>query len=425
MSKANYIPQAIFDNVEYLKLSKLPPHVSDRFDTDYNHAKQFLLSYQHNAETFKSFRREIERYAQYCWFIANKSMLDMCRSDIENYLSYCQNPPITWISNKNVVRFKMKNGLRISNKNWRPFVVSVSKSQRHLGIKPKRNQYKLSEKSFREIFTILNCYYNFLIQEEISEINPIIQVKQKSRFYRSTQGKAKVRRVSQLQWQTIIEIAEAMAARNPEKHERTLFIFSALYGMYLRISELTVSERWTPTMNDFEKDHDDHWWFTTVSKGNKERRIAVSQSMLAALSRWRSHLGLSPSLPLPSDNSPLIPKIIGHGGVSDTSHVRRIVQDCFDEAIASLRQRGLENDAQELSQATVHWLRHTGISDDVKVRPREHVRDDAGHSSSSITDRYIDINLRERHASAVYKSINHSAKDSIDSLESPSTGIVE
>lgn len=42
-----------------------------------------------------------------------------------------------------------------------------------------------------------------------------------------------------------------------------------------------------------------------------------------------------------------------------------------------------------------HWLWHTGISEDVKIRPREHVRDDAGHSSSAITDKYIDIELRE------------------------------
>jgi len=53
----------------------------------------------------------------------------------------------------------------------------------------------------------------------------------------------------------------------------------------------------------------------------------------------------------------------------------------------------------------VHWLRHTGISDDVKRRPREHVRDDAGHSSSAITDKYIDIELRERHRSAKNKPI--------------------
>ena len=47
----------------------------------------------------------------------------------------------------------------------------------------------------------------------------------------------------------------------------------------------------------------------------------------------------------------------------------------------------------------------TGISDDVKTRPREHVRDDAGHSSGAITDRYIDIELRERHRSAKEKII--------------------
>ena len=58
-----------------------------------------------------------------------------------------------------------------------------------------------------------------------------------------------------------------------------------------------------------------------------------------------------------------------------------------------------------LLSATVHWLRHTGISEDVKIRPREHVRDDAGHSSSAITDRYIDIETRARHASAKKKPI--------------------
>jgi len=41
----------------------------------------------------------------------------------------------------------------------------------------------------------------------------------------------------------------------------------------------------------------------------------------------------------------------------------------------------------------------------VKHRPREHVRDDAGHSSSAITDKYIDIELRERHASGKKKRI--------------------
>ena len=61
--------------------------------------------------------------------------------------------------------------------------------------------------------------------------------------------------------------------------------------------------------------------------------------------------------------------------------------------------------ASKLRSATVHWLRHTGISDDVKIRPREHVRDDAGHSSGAITDRYIDVELQARAKSAAKKKV--------------------
>lgn len=126
--------------------------------------------------------------------------------------------------------------------------------------------------------------------------------------------------------------------------------------------------------------------------------------MQNALKRWRKYLNLSP-LPSPSDHLPLFPKQKGKGPITNTTYIRKIVQQCFDNAIEKLKQDGFVEEAESLVEATVHWLRHTGISDDVKHRPREHVRDDAGHSSSAITDKYIDIELRERHASAKNKPI--------------------
>jgi hypothetical protein len=126
--------------------------------------------------------------------------------------------------------------------------------------------------------------------------------------------------------------------------------------------------------------------------------------MLKALKDYRESMNLS-HLPSPRDNTPLIPKTLGIGPITSTNHLRKIVQSCFDSAIDRLKQDKLNDDADTLLEATVHWLRHTGISDDVKRRPREHVRDDAGHSSSAITDKYIDIELRERHASAKKKLI--------------------
>ena len=50
------------------------------------------------------------------------------------------------------------------------------------------------------------------------------------------------------------------------------------------------------------------------------------------------------------------------------------------------------------------WLIYSGVKVDAAML-REHVRDDAGHSSGAITDRYIDVELRERHATAKKKLV--------------------
>jgi len=170
-----------------------------------------------------------------------------------------------------------------------------------------------------------------------------------------------------------------MAIENPEEHERTLFIMNCLFAMYLRISELVADERSTPIMSDFRKDHDKNWWFDVTGKGNKNRSITVCDDMLKALKRYRKYLGLS-QLPQHGEQIPLISKTLGKGSITSTRHIRRIVQLCFDEAYKRMKE-------------------------DVKFRPREHVREDAGHASMATTDRYIDSDLRERHKSGRKKRI--------------------
>ena len=103
----------------------------------------------------------------------------------------------------------------------------------------------------------------------------------------------------------------------------------------------------------------------------------------------------------------MIPKTKGHGAIEDSRHLRKLIQECFDVATENLRKKGKINEADSLSTATVHWLRHTGISDDInkRGRPLAHVRDDAGHTSVSTTDRYNDVEVKKRHASAIRKKI--------------------
>jgi len=373
-------------------------------DIDLEYALKFLYSYNGSTATFNSYRREIERLLQWCWRIENVSVFRLKRENIEEYIRFCINPPMAWIGTKNVARFKNKQGERVVNNDWRPFVITVSKVEYQAGAEADPKQYAPSQSAIKSIFTILSSFYVYLMQENCVDSNPVALIKQKNKFIRKDQIKATVRRISTLQWDYVLETAELMALNKPEEHERTLFIMNCLFAMYLRISELVADERSTPVMADFQKDHDKNWWFSVTGKGNKSRMITVCNEMLAALKRYRNFLGLT-LLPSLNDQNPLISKVKGNGPVTSTRQIRRIVQCCFDASFQRMKDDGLEEDALDLKTATVHWLRHTGISEDVKFRPREHVRDDAGHASMATTDRYIDSDLRERHESGKKKRI--------------------
>lgn len=399
------IPKPLIDTLTHLNERDSQKLESPSFAPhDLNFSLDFLKQYEGNNATFESYRREIERLIQWTWLIEKKSLLNLKRQDIEDYIKFCLNPPKSWIGLKKTPRFITRGGKRVPNPEWRPFVATLSKVDYKKGLKPDKSHYHLSQKAIQEIFTGISSFYNYLALEEKVSINPVALIRQKSKYLQKRQKQASVMRLTVRQWQTCLETAKEMARSEPDKHERTLFILTALYLLYLRISELAASHRWVPQMGHFYQDSNGYWWFKTVGKGNKMRDIAVSDDMLSALKHYRENMGLS-LLPLPNEQTPLLPKEKGKGAMTSTRHIRRLIQLCFDKTVDKLRHSGFQADADALEAATVHWLRHTGISDDInkRGRPVAHVRDDAGHSSSAITDRYNDIELTERYQSAKNK----------------------
>ncbi|MGK0249836.1 MAG: site-specific recombinase XerD [Oleispira sp.] len=378
-----------------------PPQGSKK---DLYHCLTFLQSYNGSQATFNSYRREVERLLQWSWFVQKKTLPSLRRLDIEEYLEFCQHPPLSWIGTKQVARFKNHQGDRVTNLDWRPFVSQITKVESQRGHAANNRHFKLSQKSLQAVFSVLSTFFNYLLQEDYGALNPVALIRQKSKYLQTHAYKEPIRRISNLQWDFVIETVELNAQKKPKQHERTLFIMNCLFALYLRISELVADERSIPTMGDFRADADNNWWLQVTGKGNKVRMITVSDDMLAALKRYRRALGLS-ALPHLSEPTPMIAKIKGKGPVTSTRQIRFIVQECFDQAHYRMSAQGLKEEALELRAATVHWLRHTGISEDVKHRPKEHVRDDAGHASMATTDRYIDTEMRERHASAKHKKI--------------------
>lgn len=400
------IPQPIIDTIAALDEIATKTIAPEFAKYDLGASLNFLKQYDGNKATFEAYRREIERLLQWSWLVAKKSILELKRQDIQEYIEFCLNPPLSWIAATRATRFVERGGIRQANPKWRPFVATVSKQDYKMGKKPDKNKYSLSQKAIQEIFTVLSSFYNFLLLEERVEMNPIALVRQKSRYIQKQQTKAPVKRLTETQWQYCFKTAEQLAIDDPDQHERTLFIISALYLLYLRISELAASDRWVPQMKHFYQDSNQTWWFKTLGKGNKVREVAVSDDMLQALKRYRDNRKMT-ALPSPSDSRPLLLKEKGTGGITSTRHIRSIVQFCFDKTVDELRKKELLTEADSLEQATVHWLRHTGISDDInkRGRPVAHVRDDAGHSNSAITDRYNDIERNERYLSAKNKRL--------------------
>ena len=376
-----------------------------RFSADYELAIAFLSSYVGSTATFNSYRRDIERLLQWCWTIESKSIVSVTRDDVDRFMAFFKKPPAAWVGNKNVARFKTANGVRVANPSWRPFVDIPSKKNNDQSVAANKC-YSPSDSSTVACYLSLSTFFEYLIEQGEIDRNPVKMVRQKTKYVSSVDNLAPVRRLSNFQWDYVIETVREMAEKNPEEHERSLFIMSALYCMYLRISELVSDERSSPVMSDFYKDLDGNWWFRTVGKGKKARDIVVSEEMLAALKRYRLHLGLSPYPMVHKDSHPLLTNHRDGGPITSTGHVRRIVQLCFDAALQKMQDDGLgADDTYQLKSATVHWIRHTAISEDVKIRPREHVKADAGHESWNTTERYINSDNRERHSSGANKPI--------------------
>lgn len=351
-------------------------------DNDLRHVYMYLSAYDGSKQTFNSYRRDMERLIMWCWYVEGVTLKDLRTEHIRLFLEFVKSPPKDWIMDNQANRFIYGE----PNPNWRPFRYAGG------GTKIK---YKFSDSAYKAMLSTFSSFYLHVTTIGYMDVNPIQRLGQKNKYI-GPKKERKIRRLSILQMQTCYDVAEQMANENPNKHERTRYIIHLMLGLYLRVSEVIEKPEFSPTMGDFYRDHHQNWWFNVgLGKGRKERDVATNDDVIAALKRYREFLGLSP-LPSRGDQTPLIPKVRGTGSVSSDRQIRRIMDDVFKAAKWKLEELGEMEEAESLLDATLHWLRHTGISEDAKVRPISHVRDDAGHNDIKTTSLYIDSDRLER-----------------------------
>lgn len=159
-------------------------------------------------------------------------------------------------------------------------------------------------------------------------------------------------------------------------------------------------------MGHFWQDSANNWWLRAYGIGLKLRDVSVPSDFLKYLQRYRLSRGL-PALPLSNENSVMVEKIRGQGGMT-SRHLRRLVQDTFDQAYVAMSLSKNSVEARKLKEATTHWLRHTGASMEVeRGRALKDLSEDLGHASMATTDTvYVQTENKKRAESGKSRKVH-------------------
>ena len=350
---------------------------------DWEQGFDFLAYIARNksSHTFTRFRGEIEKLLLWLFLIKEQPLESLRKADILEYIDFFWKPPKSWMCFGNFERFEYKNGFYEANNQWKPYKVTVLKSSE---LEPDKSKYRPSQQSLAALFTAINAFFRHLNEEEYLFGNPIPLAKKDCRYFIKDAQVKDTKRLSESQWDYLIDTSILLADAD-ETYERNLFLIVSLKILFLRISELSDREEWQPTMGDFWLDHDENWWLKVYGKGRKIRDITVPTSYLDFLRRYRVHQNLSP-LPSRGENTPIIYKMRGAGSPT-ARQLTRLVQEIFDKAYERMvGEEGTER-AQQLKEASTHWLRHTGASMEIeRGRDMKDLSEDLGHSSMATTD---------------------------------------
>ena len=123
---------------------------------DYIYTQAFLKSYSRKSEaTYRSYRNEIERLLLWSWTIAEKTLIQLKRPELERYFDFVHSPQSSWVAESVQERFKIIGGESRQNENWRPFAAKISKEDRKkalaggLDVKPQRDGHILSGEAMK------------------------------------------------------------------------------------------------------------------------------------------------------------------------------------------------------------------------------------------------------------------------------------
>jgi len=368
---------------------------------------RYLADYASVPGTYNRFRSEVQRFLNYLWLVAGRTLEQVDSEVVASYFKFLKNPPATWVAPSIYSGFLSEQGWREINPRWRPFTSQRSKGKR----------YTASPASLKSSRTALASYFRFLRQRKIMEEDPFLEVRRRDTKAKSNalleRQEASVRRYTDWQWSFIREAIEQVADRD-SSYERHLFVIITMKSLFLRVSELAVrdvdGESRVPMFSDFQSQvagGEPFWTYYVFGKGDKGRTITCPEAYLSYLKRWRGYLGCDSPLPLPNESGPILPS--ARGGGLGARQIQRICEEAIMLAVKKMKGDGFNDDAAQLEAiaSETHYLRHTGASQAIEAGADiRHISEELGHASAAFTEQiYVNADQARRRAAGRNRSI--------------------
>lgn len=334
-------------------------------NNDFEALSAWLRRYDTSPQTWRSYRKEIERLYTWCLQTRQKPFSSLTVEDIQDYLSFLANP----------TPYERWCGPRVSRNhpNWRPF------------------ERALSEASRKQAITIIGACFSFLVDAGYLSGNPIklLSKSAQPKPYKAANVERYLdREIWQLFWQHLLQ-DPINTPREIAHFERNLFIFSLLYLQSPRASEV-VSHK----MNSIQQQHGKWWWLVT-GKGNKTQRIPWKDESMHALVRYRRFRGLTP-YPYREDDAYLVTKIKSEKPIT-AGMLYKIVKQKVRQISLSIEE-DYPDYAEILRLASTHWFRHTSLThqadEGIDLRYLQAI---ARHGSIETTQRYLHVEAEAFH----------------------------
>lgn len=225
------------------------------------------------------------------------------------------------------------------NPKWRPFTGPLGMNSQKIAI------------------ATINSMMNFLVAANYLSSNPLnLDKKHRQKLARKTKQEV-FHALSNDEWQFFWDYLEDLAQDTKseiKQYERLRFILIMFYCTACRIGEFA-----SHTMGSFKQHQNGKWYWHVVGKGDKPAKLPVNPILLDSLIRYRKYIGLSP-LPSIDDETPLLLNKSGNKGVT-SRQLSRLLNSFFSK-VAERIENEFPHSAENIRQATAHWIRHAALS---------------------------------------------------------------